>query len=86
MRGKLVIVRNFRGDALVRRVWDADANAVYITDDQQFTRLVAGHEALLPVGFPREDVFECDPGVAEPMSKGSIDWTRLEPYKGGRDA
>lgn len=86
MRGDLVIVKDFRGEALVRRVWDADQKAVYITDDQQFERLVTGEEALLPVGFQREDVFECDLGVAELMSKGSIDWRRLKPYKGGRNA
>ena len=81
MRGDLVIVRDFRGEALVRRVWDADQKAVYITDDQQFERLLAGHEALLPVGFPREDVFEYDPGIAESIEKESIDWHMLSPWK-----
>jgi hypothetical protein len=86
MRGELVIVRDFRSEALIRRVWDSDQKAVYITDDQQFERLLAGQEGLPPVGFPREDVFEYDPSVAEPMSKGSIDWRRLKPYKGGQNA
>lgn len=81
MRGELVIVRDFSGRALLRRVWDADEKAVYITDDQQFERLVSGHEALWPVGFPREDVFEYNPGIAESIGKESIDWRMLSPWK-----
>ena len=53
MRGDMVIVRDFRGETLVRRVWEADQKAVYITDDQQFERLSAGKDALMPVGFQR---------------------------------
>lgn len=82
MRGELVIVRDFRAKALIRRVWDADAKAIYITDDQQFERLVAGHEALLPIGFPKEDVFEYAPEIVESIAAGSVDWNKLKRWKG----
>ncbi len=81
MRGEFVIVRDFRGKALLRRVWSADAKAVYITDDEQFERLLAAQEALLPVGFPRGDVFEYDAQVIESAGSGSIEWGRLNQWK-----
>lgn len=78
MRGEMVVVKDFRGRALVRRVWDADEKAVYITDDQQFERLSKGEDALMPVGFPKDDVFEYDSAIAESMANGSIDWSKLK--------
>lgn len=79
MRGELVIVRDFSGKALLRRVWNADERAVYITNDEQFERLLADEEALLPVGFPREDVFEYVPSVVELLGQEQelVDWSRL---------
>ena len=48
--------------ALVRRVWDADKFAIYITNEKGFEKLENNDpDAILPVGFPREDVFEFDP-------------------------
>lgn len=82
MRGEMVVVKDFRGRALIRRVWDADAGAVYITDDQQFERLLAGQEGLLPVGFPREDVFEYRPDIVGSIATGSVEWNKLKLWKG----
>jgi len=81
MRGTMVIVRDFKGEALVRRVWDADQKVVYITDDQQLEQLVAGKDALMPVGFPPEDVFEYDSGIVKLIGRKSIDWNRLKRWK-----
>lgn len=81
MRGELVIVRDFRGQAFIRRIWDADQRAVYITDDRQLERLLKGEDALMPVGFPYEDVFEYDSDAVKLIGRHSIEWNRLNRWK-----
>lgn len=78
MRGQKVVVRAFGGKALVRRVWVADEDAVYVFDEQEFVLAVRGQQTLLPVGFPRKDVFEYEPGLEGHMA--SVDWRRLRPW------
>jgi len=79
MRGDIVIVRAFGGKALKRRVWDVGDTVVYITNDEQFERLVAGKRAVEPVGFPKEDVFK---DTENESSDDTVDWARLAPWKG----
>lgn len=79
MRGDIVIVRAFGGKALKRRVWDVGDTVVYITNDEQFERLVAGKHALEPVGFPKEDVFR---DTENGSSDDAVDWARLAPWNG----
>lgn len=85
MRGDLLIVKAYNGLPLIRRIWDEDEKAVYITDDTQLDFLLAGKNALLPVGFPREDAFKFDPELAANMEtlykNGKWDWNKLEPFK-----
>jgi hypothetical protein len=79
MRGDTVIVRAFGGKALKRRVWDVGDAVVYITNDEQFERLVAGKLAVEPIGFPKEDVFRV---TENESSDDTIDWARLAPWNG----
>jgi hypothetical protein len=74
-RGEVVIVRAHQGRALVRRVWSVSRNRVYITNDEQLNRLLAGREALWPLGFPREDVFKYDSEIAANLD--AVNWSRL---------
>lgn len=84
MRGDLVIVRSYGNVPLIRRVWDEDDCAVYITNDEQLQLLIEVKEALKPIGFPREDVFKYDPKLASSMDglfkKGKWDWNKLVPF------
>ena len=84
MRGDFVIVRSFGGIPLIRRVWDEDNEGIYITNDEQFQRLINGEEALEPIGFPREDVFKYDSQLALSMDrlhkKGKWSWNKLVPF------
>jgi hypothetical protein len=74
MRGDVVLVRAFGGKALKRRVWDVGESVVYVTNDEQFEKLIAGKRAIEPIGFPKEDVFN----DAETESSGDeIDWALL---------
>jgi hypothetical protein len=86
MRGEKVIVRAFGDRPLIRRVWSADEYGVYISAEQEFQKLARGEDALLPVGFPREDVFQFDPEVAATVERrGSVDpddWERLSQWEG----
>ena len=85
MAGELVIIRDFRGRPLVRRVWMSDQRGVYITDDEGFASLKAGKRDHIPVGFPREDVFEYDPELAvraqDLYASGAWDWGRLRRWR-----
>jgi hypothetical protein len=78
MRGDLVIVRAYKGVPLVRRVWEEVEHGVYITDDTNLKRLLAGEDAIQPIGFPREDVFKFDPEIASKID--DLDWDRLTPF------
>ena len=83
MRGEQVIVRSYGGVPLIRRLWDKDELGIYITNDEQLALLLEGKNALLPVGFPREDVFKYDPKLTASMDRlykeGKWDWNKLEP-------
>ena len=59
MRGERVIVRDFRGQYLIRRVWEANTEKVYVTDDAGYGELLQGL-GTPPVGFPRTDAFRAD--------------------------
>ncbi len=76
MRGQIVIVRAFGDKPLVRRVWDADDEAVYISGEAEFQRRSEGKDAPPPVPFPRHDVYEYDPSVNPDADH--FRWERLE--------
>jgi hypothetical protein len=83
MRGDFVIARAFKGEPIVRRVWDENDRGVWLTDDKEFDLLTTGrggHEPML--GFPREDVFRFDPDVAMliKIAPENCDWAKLVPY------
>ena len=78
MRGDIVLVRTFSGKPLKRRVWDVGESVVFVTDDEQFERLVAGKKAIEPLGFPKEDVFR---STANESGNGSVDWSLLVPWE-----
>jgi len=84
MRGDCVIVRTYGGEPLARRVWDEDKHIVQITNDEQFELLTEGKDALDPIGFPRSDVFRCDPELIPSVNQlyrdGKWDWNKLVPF------
>lgn len=85
MRGERVIVRAFGNQPLARIVWEISENTVFITNDEQFKRLMEGAEdALMPIGFPSEDVFEYDSTwIASLKKEGESrpNWNKLRPWK-----
>ena len=78
MRGDVVLVRTFNGKAVKRRVWDVGDSVVYVTNDEQFERLAAGKDAIEPIGFPKEDVFE---DAEHESNDNTTDWGRLTPWQ-----
>ena len=80
MKGDQVIVRAFGDVPLVRRVWQADAHAVYITDDMTLAKLEKGEDAPFPIGFPREDVFAYESDAAARIGRAGWDWSSLSRY------
>jgi hypothetical protein len=80
MRGERVLVRAFKNQPLVRVVWDVSKRLVYVTDEVQYQRLLAGQAALDPVGIPVEDIFRYRPEIAEQVATGRCDWRKMEPW------
>ncbi len=72
MRGSLVVARDYSGRPLLRRVWDSDNKVIYLSEESQFQRLMAGLDALRPIAFPMEDVFSyvpnLGPNLSDPMT------------------
>lgn len=79
MRGDMVIVKDWKGRALVRKVWSIDEMAVYIVTDDGFKELQAGGE-IIPAGFRREAVFRYSGETQTELSEERLDWSSLEPY------
>ena len=83
-RGTLVIARDYKGDALVRRVWETCSKLIYLSDEVCFQQLSTGMDTLRPIGFPAEDVFTYDPAMAQDIASGSVDWSSLRPVTANR--
>lgn len=88
MRGEFVMVRAFRGEPLIRRIWDADEDGAQIVSDERFKALVAGDESLFAIWFPKGDLFHFNPTVAKAIiqkfqENGEADWEQLTPWTGG---
>lgn len=85
MRGEKVIVRTLGGRPVVGMIWEADESTVYVTDKANLHRLLVGEEAALPIGFPREDVFEYNAdkarAIEQPRRTDKWDWESLRPWK-----
>ena len=65
MKGQTVWIRDFHGVIHRRRLWEVGKGAIYVTNDEQFERLTKGLTALIPIGFPKEDVFFKEPRESE---------------------
>jgi hypothetical protein len=76
MRGSLVVARDYSGRPLLRRVWDWGSKVIYLSEESQFQRLMAGLDALRPVAFPVEDVFSYVPNLGTNLSE-PMDWSSL---------
>ena len=79
LRGELVIVRTFGGKLVECRVWDVGEAVVYVTNDEEFDKLIAGKPALDPIGFPKEDIF-CRP--ASKSARKRLRGSQLNPWQG----
>ena len=66
MQGEKVIVRAFGGEPLIRLIWEAGPEVVYICTEEGYKKLLA-REVWIPVGFPREDVFSYDPTLVNEL-------------------
>lgn len=86
MKGEVVIVRAFGGEPLIRRVWEATNEAVFACSERCFEGLMAGLPELLPIGFPRYDVFEHDSALVDKLIERWQDdpalWEQLKIWEG----
>lgn len=86
MKGEFVIVQEFGGRPLIRRVWDATSEAVFVCSEERFNALSSGENTQYPIGFPRENVYEYDASKAVMLgSLWQVDpgiWQSMTPWKG----
>jgi hypothetical protein len=69
-QGERVIVRAWGGAYLVRRVWAAYPWAVEVMGDAEFDARQRGEGGVMPIPFPREDVFVADPEAVQALAEG----------------
>ena len=55
-KGQEVIVKDYTGERLIRRVWRDAGDVVYITSSEVFRLLKEGKTKLWPIGVPKSDV------------------------------
>ena len=86
MKGETVIVRAYGNEPLVRRVWSCDEDVVFICTEENYLALESGHDALNPVGFLRNDVFEYDARRLKQLQLNYKTrpelWLKLMPWNG----
>jgi len=74
LRGEVVLVRAFGGEPVKLRVWGVKNSVVFVTNEMEYEKLVAGKPALDPIAFPKRDIF-CVPATMS--ADGSFDWSQL---------
>jgi hypothetical protein len=84
MKGEMVIVRDWRGRAFIRRIWRTSESVVFITNDVNLQLLINKDPlAIEPIGVPKEDVFKYDSKLAKEIDKssdkGCFIWDNLTP-------
>ena len=80
MKGEFVVVRAYGEEPKVLRIWEVRGDTALVSAPDQFAKLESGAEALLPVGFPMQDVFQYDPKLEGEIASGKIEWQHLTPY------
>lgn len=77
MRGDMVVVRGFRGEPSVVRVWDIGDAVILVCSEENYQTLVSGKKGLYPVGIPKNDVFRYNAtiNINNPML-----WEQLNSY------
>lgn len=79
MRGSLIIVRDYSGNALLRRIWEVSDCGVLVTTDDLFDRLENGDRSIFAISFPLDDCFFYD--ASEKQQHGQhIDFNRLTKF------
>lgn len=85
MRGDNIIIRAYKGEPVVLRVWGIDGDVVFATGARNFRMLVAGLSGPAPMGHPIGYVFSFDDELLQKYQKGAIAlddfWQSLRPYQ-----
>jgi len=81
MKGTIVLTRLYDGKPALLRLWYFNRKTAYLADETEYARLsTAGG---FPIGFPREDVFECPEALGASMLHGivqPIDWSEMRQW------
>lgn len=81
MKGDKVVLRVFGGGSAIGVVLGTTPETVAIHSPEQFDLSAEGRAWLLPIGFPRADVFEYDQCAVASVSERPIKWFELRAYK-----
>lgn len=76
MTKDIVIVKDYEGKPLVRNVWGIGAKVVYVVNE-------SSDSGVVPIGFPRRDVFRYDSKYSEILNNiasKSVGWGKLSIY------
>jgi hypothetical protein len=79
MKGQIVVVKEFNGNLLVRRLWEISTTCAFIHSDEEWRKRMNGEKSLDPVGFPIEDVYVYDDYAERELNKTAPDPRKLRP-------
>lgn len=79
-RGTWVIVRCFGDTARRVRVWEENEDTVWVQSDEMYKRRSEGFQALWPVGFRHNAVFQDDPEFFAEYEPCDAFWSHLKPW------
>jgi hypothetical protein len=73
MNGERVVVKDAEGAPSVVRVCEIDGDIVFVTSERAYERIRIGDNAISPVGFRKECVFEYEGPIS-----GPIKWEKMK--------
>ena len=77
MKEQLVIVKDFTGRPLIRKVCYSDGSTVFVTSETAFYLIKNGESELYPIGFDAGNVF-----IYEGQNlSGKINWNKLKRWQ-----
>lgn len=65
MRRSSIIAKDYKGRALLRKIWQVTDAGVLVTTDDLMNRLLNGDHSIFAIGFPLEDCFNYDDSVCK---------------------
>jgi hypothetical protein len=79
MKGSIIIVRDYSGNALIRKIWEVTDTGVLVTTSDLLNCLEHNDNSIFAIGFPLKDCFIYDDSLSG-VDGQAIDFANLTPF------